>query len=84
MLMNCSYDSKKCMSMALFMLSIGLLVASCGVSWTHIAPHLHLSADMNDTIRGFCFGVGITLEIESVVIGSVVLMRKLGNRPRTN
>jgi hypothetical protein len=81
MFMTCIYnDPKKTLFRARLLLPIGLLVVSCGIAWPHVfAPFLHLTPGMNDSIQGFCFGLGITLEI-----GSAVLVRKLGNRPRTN
>jgi len=80
MLMNCSHDPNKALSTARFLLPLGLLILSCGIAWPHvIAPFLHLTLGMNDSIQGFCIGLGVTLEI-----GSVVLVRKLTNRPRTD
>jgi hypothetical protein len=80
MFTNCLYDPKKGLVRARFLLPIGLLVVICGIEWPSVfAPHLHLPSWTNDLIQGFCLGLGIALEI-----GSVVLMRKFGNCPRTN
>jgi hypothetical protein len=81
MFVNCLHDDpRKTLPKARLLLPFGLLVLSLGTAWPHvIAPHLHPAQGMNDLIQGFCVGLGITLEI-----GSVVLVRKLGNRLRTN
>jgi len=66
MLLN---DSKKSVSAALLLLSVGLLLLSCGVAWQHaFAPLLHLSAAQDDFIHGFSMGLGLTLEIAAVVM----------------
>ncbi|MGB0065045.1 MAG: hypothetical protein WBP85_11420 [Terracidiphilus sp.] len=80
MLLNCLDDPKKALSKARFLLPIGLLVVSCGIAWPHaIAPYLHLPSGMNDSIQGFCLGLGIALEI-----CSVIAVRKLSNSLRAN
>ena len=80
---NCVYDPKKFRAGAMLLLSIGLLVGICGTEWPSVfAPHLHLSSGTNDFIRGFCSGLGITLEIVSLV--ALVLVCKCRNCPRTN
>lgn len=80
MFMTCLHDDPtKALSKARLLLPLGLLLVSCGIAWSHaIAPHLHLPSGMNDSIQDFCIGLGITLEI-----GSVVLVRKLSGRPGT-
>ncbi len=75
MLLN---DSKKSVSAALLLLSVGLLLLSCGVAWQHaLAPLLHLSAAQNDFFHGFGIGLGLTLEIAALVM----LVRLSVNRP---
>ena len=68
MLINCSQNLKN-RPAALILLSIGLLVLSCGVAWQHaFAPFFHLSAGPNDFIHGFCMGLGLTLEVIALVM----------------
>jgi hypothetical protein len=80
MLLNGSPDSSKNLPAALFLLSAGLLVFSCGIAWQHaLAPLFHLSAGPNDFFHGFCIGLGLTLE----VIALVMLVRISRNRLKT-
>jgi phosphate/sulfate permease len=79
MLMNCSTDPNKTLAIARLLLPIGLLVVSFAIAWPHLAPFLHLPPATNDSIQGFCVGLGIALEI-----GSMILVRKIRNSPRTN
>lgn len=69
MFLNNCVNSKKNLPSALFLLSAGLLVSTCGVAWQHaFAPLFHFSAGPNDFVRGFCIGLGLTLEIIAVVM----------------
>ncbi len=80
MFIMCSQDPKRALSKARFLLPLGLLLVSCGIAWPHVfTPLLHLPPGTNDSIQGFCIGLGITLEI-----GSVALARKIANRSGTN
>ena len=76
MLLN---DPKKSRSAGLVLLSLGLLLVSCGILWQHaLAPMLHLSTAVDDFFHGFSIGLGLTFEMVAVV----VLMRV--NACRTN
>ncbi len=78
MFLNCSCDLIKNRPAAMRMLAVGLLLVSCGIAWPRIvAPHLHLQTGVNDFVQGFCMGLGITIEI-----GSVVLIRIIANRQK--
>jgi len=80
MLFNHSLDSKKSLSAALVLLSVGLLLLSCGIAWQHaFAPLLHLGAQQNDFFHGFGIGLGLALETAAVVI----LVRISVNRPKS-
>ena len=69
MLFNRSLDSKKSLSAALVLLSVGLLLLSCGIAWQHaFAPLFHLSAAYNDFFHGFGIGLGLALESAAVVM----------------
>jgi hypothetical protein len=69
MLLNVSVNSKKSLPAALLLLSAGLLVLSCGVAWQHaFVPLFHLSTNADDFFHGFCYGLGLTLEIIALVI----------------
>jgi len=62
-------DPKKAVKFALLMLSLGLLVLSCGTAWRGaLAPLPHLQGVDGDFIHGFSIGLGLTLEICAVVI----------------
>jgi FtsH-binding integral membrane protein len=80
MFFNHSLNSRKRLSAALLLLSVGLLVLSCGVAWQHaFAPLLHLSAARDDFFHGFSMGLGLTLEIAALVM----LVHISVNRPRS-
>jgi hypothetical protein len=69
MLRNKLLDSKKAQPVALALLSVGLLMVSCGAAWQRaFAPYIHLSAGYGDFLHGFCFGLGFTLEICAIVM----------------
>ena len=69
MLLDCFFHSKKSRTTAMFLLSSGLLVLSCGIGWQYaFAPLFHLSAGPNDFFHGFCYGLGLTLETSAVVM----------------
>jgi len=69
MLLNCALDAKKSLPAALLLLSAGLLVLMCGITWQHaFAPLLHLSAGYDDLLHGFCVGLGLTFEVVAVVM----------------
>lgn len=69
MLLNCIHDPKKSQSIALLTLVIGLLIVSCGATWQRaFAPILHLSIAQNDLFRGFCIGLGLTMEVVAVAV----------------
>jgi len=62
-------NPKKSLASALLMLSMGLLVLSCGTAWQHvIGPLLHVPAAGGDFIHGFSTGLGLTLEIGALVM----------------
>jgi len=66
---NDCVNSKKSLPSALFLLSAGLLVVSCGIVWQPaFAPLFHLSTGPSDFVHGFCFGLGLTLEIAAVAM----------------
>ena len=73
-------DSKKCLSAALLLLSVGLLLVSCSVAWQHVfAPLFHLSTAQNDFFHGFSIGLGLALEVAALVM----LVRIVVNRPKS-
>jgi uncharacterized protein YjeT (DUF2065 family) len=73
-------DSKKSLSAALLLLSVGLLLLSCGVAWQRVfAPLLHLPTAQNDFFHGFSMGLGLVLEIAALVM----LVRISANRPKS-
>jgi F0F1-type ATP synthase membrane subunit c/vacuolar-type H+-ATPase subunit K len=74
MLLNDSPDSKKSLPAALLLLSVGLLLLSCGIAWQHtFSPLLHLAARQDDFFHGFCMGLALTLEA-----GALVLLLRIG------
>ncbi len=74
-----SKDSPKPVSTGLALLIVGLMMIVCSTAWQHVfAPMLHLSAGMNDFARGFCIGLGLTLELGALAI----LARHLPSRDR--
>ncbi len=77
MLLN---DPKKSLSFAVLLLSLGLLLLSCGVAWQHaFAPLFHLSPTPSDFFHGFSIGLGLALE----VIALVMLVRISVNRSKS-
>lgn len=69
MLLNDTPDSQKSLPAALLLLSVGLLVLSCGIAWQHaFAPLLHLRAAHDDFFHGFCIGLGLALETGALVM----------------
>ena len=66
MLLN---DPKKSLSFAVLLLSVGLLLLSCGVAWQHVfAPLLHLSTTQSDFFHGFSIGLAENLGMKTMVL----------------
>jgi hypothetical protein len=69
MLLNDSPDSRKCRTTALLLLSVGLLLLSCGIAWQHAFAHLlHLQTAHDDFYHGFCIGLGLAMETGALVM----------------
>ena len=69
MLLKHSLDSKKGLPAAIALLTVGLLLVTCGMVWQHaIAPVFHLSNGRKDFLHGFSIGLGLTLEVLVVVM----------------
>lgn len=48
------------------LLAAGLFIVALGASWPHtISPRGWLAPNGNDFAQGFCYGLGITLELLS-------------------
>ena len=77
MLLNCLTKSKKSLPAALLLLSVGLLLLSCGIAWQHtFGPILHFSPDQSDFFHGFCIGLGLALEIAALfLLGLIIAIR---------
>jgi hypothetical protein len=66
MLLN---HSRRSVSAALLLLSLGLLLVCLGAVWQHApGPLLHPAAAQNDFLHGFSIGLGLAMEVVSVVI----------------
>ena len=64
MLFKVLNEPSKSIPTGLALLVVGLLMITCSTAWQHVfAPILHLSPEMNDFARGFCIGLGLTLEV---------------------
>jgi len=69
MLLNNSPDSKMILPVALILLSVGLLLLSCGYAW------------QNDFFHGFCISLGLALGTGALVMLICFNIRRLGRKP---
>jgi len=53
---------------AMMLLAIGLMIGVLGASWQRLSLHAFLSPNLNNFLQGSLIGLGIGLEIASILI----------------
>lgn len=69
MLLRCHHDFDWKKIPARQLLAAGLLLVALGASWPHsIGAHGWLAPTWNDFAQGFCYGVGIGVELLALYV----------------
>lgn len=66
---------QKMIPFAMTLLAVGLAILVVGASWPMLVPSF-LNLGSNDFLHGFCFGLGLTLEIGGVILVAAAATRK--------
>jgi hypothetical protein len=56
--------------------TLGLMILLIGTVWPKLPFLAHLWPNWNDFLRGFLFGIAITLEIAGVAINAIAVANK--------
>jgi hypothetical protein len=61
-------NPEKARSLAMALVSIGMAVLAVAIAWPRTSFSASLSPDTNDFVRGFAYGLAITLEAAGVIL----------------